>query len=132
MRFLIITLLLTLLTGCAQNPVTGKADFVMMSENQELAICRQADEQVKKQYPVYPSKTLQDYVNNVGQKIAEKSHRPDLPYHFTVLDSTEINAFAKLAQRSVPGKSAESYLRLINAHYPVGEPQAGEPIKIVG
>ena len=132
MRFLIITLLLTLLTGCAQNPVTGKADFVMMSENQELAICRQADEQVKKQYPVYPSKTPQDYVNNVRQKIAGKSHRPDLPHHFTALDSTAINVFANLAQRSVLWKSAESYLRLIQAHYPSGEPQAGALIKIVG
>ena len=90
----IITLLLSLLAGCAQNPVTGNADFVMMSENQELALGRQADEQVKKQYQIYPSKALQDYVNGVGQKIAQKSHRPDLQYHFMVLDSTEINAFA--------------------------------------
>lgn len=94
MRLIVITLLLTLLEGCAQNPVTGNTDFVMMSEGQELALGRQADEQVKKQYQVYPSKPLQDYVNAVGQKIARKSHRPDLQYHFTVLDSSEINAFA--------------------------------------
>ena len=94
LRFVIVTGLIILLSGCAQNPVTGGADFVMMSENQELALGRQADEQVKKQYAVYPSKALQDYVNGVGQKIALKSHRPNLQYHFTVLDSTEINAFA--------------------------------------
>lgn len=90
----LIVLLLTLLTGCALNPVTGKADFVMMSESQELSLGRQADEQVKKQYQVYPSKALQDYVDGVGQKLAKKSHRPELQYHFLVLDSTEINAFA--------------------------------------
>lgn len=94
MRALFITLLFSLLTGCALNPVTGHADFVMMSESQELALGRQADEQVKKQYQVYPSKALQDYVNGVGQKLAQKSHRPTLQYHFMVLDSTEINAFA--------------------------------------
>jgi len=94
MRALFITLLFSLLTGCALNPVTGHADFVMMSESQELALGRQADEQVKKQYQVYPSKALQDYVNGVGQKLAQKSHRPTLQYHFIVLDSTEINAFA--------------------------------------
>lgn len=92
--FFIITLLLGLLTGCAVNPVTGKPDFVMMTESQELALGRQADEQIKKQYQVYPSKALQDYVNNIGQKLAKKSHRPELHYHFMVLDSTEINAFA--------------------------------------
>lgn len=94
MRFLIISLFLSLLAGCAQNPVTGSNDFVMMSENQEIAIGRQNDEQVKKQYKVYGSKALQDYVNNVGQHIARQSHRPNLQYHFTVLDTPDINAFA--------------------------------------
>ncbi len=95
MRFLIVTLILSsLLAGCAQNPVTGSNDFVMMSENQEIAIGRQSDEQVKKQYKVYGSKALQDYVNSVGQRIARQSHRPNLTYHFTVLDTPDINAFA--------------------------------------
>lgn len=94
MRIVLFCLILFTLSGCAQNPVTGQADFVMMSENQELALGRQADAQVKKQYTVYPSKPLQDYVNRVGQKLAQQSHRPNLEYHFTVLDSPEINAFA--------------------------------------
>jgi predicted Zn-dependent protease len=94
MRFLILSCLLSLLAGCAQNPVTGSNDFVMMSESQEIAIGRQSDAQVKKQYRVYGSKPLQDYVNSVGQRIAKQSHRPDLEYHFTVLDTPDINAFA--------------------------------------
>ncbi len=94
MRFLIIGLLLAALSACAQNPVTGSNDFVMMSENQEIAIGRQNDAQVKKQYKVYGSKPLQDYVNSVGQRIAKQSHRPNLQYHFTVLDTPDINAFA--------------------------------------
>jgi predicted Zn-dependent protease len=94
MRFLILGLMLTLLAGCAQNPVTGSNDFVMMSESQEIAVGRQNDEQVKKQYRVYGSKALQDYVNSVGQRIARNSHRPNLQYHFTVLDTPDINAFA--------------------------------------
>ena len=94
MRTLIIALALAMLAGCAQNPVTGKSDFVMMSESQEVAVGRQADVQVKQQYKVYESKALQDYVNRVGQKLAKQSHRPDLSYHFTVLDSPEVNAFA--------------------------------------
>jgi predicted Zn-dependent protease len=94
MRFLMISLLLSILSGCAQNPVTGSNDFVMMSESQEVAIGRKNDEQIKKQYKVYGSKALQDYVNSVGQGIARHSHRPNLQYHFTVLDTPDINAFA--------------------------------------
>src|SRR3989304_7331174 len=89
-----VCLSLFILAGCAQNPVSGRNDFVMMSESQEMSVGRQADEQVKKEYKVYESKALQDYVNSVGQKLAKQSHRPDLQYHFTVLDSPEINAFA--------------------------------------
>ncbi|BBJ00403.1 hypothetical protein FGKAn22_20950 [Ferrigenium kumadai] len=94
MRFVITALALALLAGCAQNPVTGQNDFVMMSESQEVAEGRQADVQIKKQYKVYESKALQDYVNRVGQRLAKQSHRPNLQYHFTVLDTPEVNAFA--------------------------------------
>ncbi len=95
MRLLIIFLALSLLGGCAQNPVSGQTDFVMMSEEQEIAIGRQYNEQIiKKQYQVYESKALQDYVDRVGQTLAKKSHRPHLQYHFSVLDTPEINAFA--------------------------------------
>ncbi len=94
MRLYLFCLALILLSGCAQNPVTGQSDFVMMSESQEMALGRQEDEKIRKQYKVYDSLALQDYVNRVGQKIARQSHRPNLQYHFTVLDSTEINAFA--------------------------------------
>lgn len=80
--------------GCAVNPVTGQQEFVLMSEQQELATGRQANQQVLKQYQIYPDQQLQIYVNNVGQRLAEKSHRANLTYHFTVVDSTEINAFA--------------------------------------
>ncbi len=81
-------------TGCAQNPVSGQQDFVMMSESQEIAMGRSADADVRKQYRVYASPALQTYVNGIGQNVAKRSHRPNLRYHFTVLDSTEINAFA--------------------------------------
>jgi predicted Zn-dependent protease len=81
-------------SSCAQNPVTGGQDFVMMTEAQEVSMGRRVDAQVRQQYKVFPSRTLQDYVDSVGQKVATKSHRPNLKYHFTVVDSPEINAFA--------------------------------------
>lgn len=91
--FLIVITAL-MLGGCATNPVSGGKDFVMMSESQEIALGRSADVEVRKQYKVYANPGLQSYVNRVGQKIAEHSHRPNIHYRFTVLDSPEINAFA--------------------------------------
>ncbi|MBI5889778.1 MAG: M48 family metalloprotease [Nitrosomonadales bacterium] len=82
------------LGGCAVNPVSGKQDFVMMSEQQEIALGRASDVEVRKQYKVYANPALQSYVSRVGQKVATHSHRTNIRYTFTVLDSPEINAFA--------------------------------------
>lgn len=83
-----------LLGGCATNPVTGEQDLVLVSESQELALGQQAHQQTLQQYRVYNDAALQQYVDAVGQRLAAVSHRQDLRYTFTLLDSTEINAFA--------------------------------------
>ncbi len=85
---------LPLFAGCAVNPVTGKQNFTLMSEAEEMRTGRKADADVRKQYGVYNSATLQTYVNEVGQNLAKKSHRPQLNFQFAVVDSPQINAFA--------------------------------------
>ena len=44
--------------------------------------------------PLLDNPALQSYVNRVGRWIALQSERPDLPWHFGVLDDADINAFA--------------------------------------
>jgi predicted Zn-dependent protease len=85
---------LVLLGGCATNPVTGKADVVTMSAAQEVEIGRKMHPQVLQQYGRYADEELQSYVTEVGRRIVAVSHRPDLEFTFTVLDSEEVNAFA--------------------------------------
>jgi len=86
--------IIALLAGCARNPVTGATDFVLMSEDQELALGRQTSIQVAKQYRRYDDPALQRYVAAVGRRLAAHSHRSGLVYRFTVLDSPDVNAFA--------------------------------------
>ena len=52
------------------------------------------DPEIRKEYGVYDDAKLQAYVQRVGEKLAGLSHRPELFYRFTVLDSPEVNAFA--------------------------------------
>ena len=94
MKYLILFTALILVTGCSVNPVTGKQDFVLISETQEIQMGREYNSQVLKQFPVYQDEELQNYVQKIGESLAEKSHRPNLIYRFTVLDSPDINAFA--------------------------------------
>ncbi len=82
------------LTDCAHNPVTGDKDFVLMSEQQEIRMGAQAHQDVLREYPALDNPALQAYVNEIGQRLAGHSHRPDLQWHFTVVDSPDVNAFA--------------------------------------
>jgi predicted Zn-dependent protease len=96
-RLVAALLVLTLgagLSGCATNPVTGQQDFVLLSEDQEIALGRQEHPKILKQFGRYPDEKLQAYVQKVGERLAAKSHRPNLIFRFTVLDSPDVNAFA--------------------------------------
>ncbi|HKQ30186.1 MAG TPA: M48 family metalloprotease [Burkholderiales bacterium] len=82
------------LLSCAVNPVTGERNFVMMTEKEEIELGKKSDPQVRQQYSPYDNAALQAYVQQIGEKLAVKSHRANLIYRFTVLDSDEVNAFA--------------------------------------
>lgn len=94
LRVVLLLLGFGLLGGCAHNPATGRTDFVMMSEEQELALGRSYNQQILKENPRYADEKLQAYVQQVGDRVAKNSHRSNLIYHFTVVDSPDINAFA--------------------------------------
>ena len=98
MRLTLVPLALatTLFLGCStvKNPVTGLNERTVMNEAAEIAEGKKAHEQVLEEYNVYKNPELQAYVNDIGQRLAKHSHRSNIEWHFTVLDSPEINAFA--------------------------------------
>ena len=82
------------LSGCASNPVTGRPDLVFQSESGEIKRSKEVHPMIMQQFGgPYQDEKLQAYVNEVGQRTAKASHRPELEYHFMVLDSEDINAF---------------------------------------
>lgn len=93
----IILLVLAVLVGdaCTVNPATGERQFNVLSESQELQLGEEAAPQFIEEYGgEIPSPEIQEYVRQIGQQLAEQSERPDLPWDFTVVDSSTINAFA--------------------------------------
>lgn len=99
-----------LLSTCAKNPVTGKRQVVLISESQEIAMGQEADPQIIAQYGLYEDSLLQRFINEKGKAMAAISHRPNLTYHFRVVDSDILNAFA------VPGGYVY-FTRGIMAHF---------------
>jgi len=91
----LLTLVVSLgLSACATNPVTGKRDFVTISEVEEIRQGQRYHEVITTTYGIYDDPALQQYVDRIGQELAAKSHRAHLKFTFTVLDSPDINAFA--------------------------------------
>jgi predicted Zn-dependent protease len=83
-----------LVLSCIRNPATGERQFSLVSEGQEISMGQDAAKQVKETMPAYPDAQLQAYVSGIGMKIAKASERPNLPWSFTVLDDSTVNAFA--------------------------------------
>ena len=82
-------------TGCATNPVTGKSQFMLMSEKDEIAVDRQhAPKQISADYGVTQDRQLEDYIARTGKRLVPATHRPQMPYRFMVVNATYVNAYA--------------------------------------
>ncbi len=90
--FVVIIFLVS--NSCSVNPVSGKKEFLLMSEQQEIALGAESDPQIIAEFGLYDNSVFQDFITTRGKEIATVSHRPNLKYQFRVLDSPVVNAFA--------------------------------------
>jgi predicted Zn-dependent protease len=65
-----------------------------MDEKEEVSVGREVAGRMLGAAPLVADPALQAYVNRVGRWIASQTERPDLPWHFGVIDSPAVNAFA--------------------------------------
>jgi predicted Zn-dependent protease len=95
---LAVFLCLSLLAGCATNPVTGKSELMLVTEEQEIQMGKEL-------YPnamwgaeggggEYKDERLKAYLSDVVTRIHRSSHRPNLPVSFAVQNSSVPNAWA--------------------------------------
>lgn len=83
------------LLGCAANPVTGKSQLMLVSEDQEIEIDRQnSPYQFSTDYGSIQDKNLNNYINQTGKKISALTHRPHMPYSFRGVNAAYVNAYA--------------------------------------
>jgi len=80
------------------NPPTGTAEPTINwknpSKDEEIALGREITGNLLGAAPLVKDEALQKYVNSVGRWVASQSDRPDLPWHFGVIESDDLNAFA--------------------------------------
>jgi predicted Zn-dependent protease len=79
-------------TSCATNPATGKNQLMLVSEDQEIAMGRQADTAVIATIGLYPDAAWQSYIQQFGARLAATSERRNLPWTFRVVDEPAVGA----------------------------------------
>jgi len=90
----ILILIAAGVVACAVNPESGQHEPALLSEADELRLGQDSDIDIRNQFGVYGDKRLQAYVQQIGERLAARSHRPQLHYTFTILDTQDVNAFA--------------------------------------
>ncbi|HUF76890.1 MAG TPA: M48 family metalloprotease, partial [Longimicrobiales bacterium] len=78
----------------AVHPATGRREFSLVRESEEIQMGREADPQISASLGLVDDADLQAYVSGIGMRLAEVSERRNLPWSFKVVDDPIVNAFA--------------------------------------
>ena len=70
------------------------AAFSLISVEQEVAVGREAQQEVRTKVPELRDAEIAGYVSNIGRRLAAHAPGPSYPYSFTVADDRTANAFA--------------------------------------
>ena len=98
-----------LVAGCATNPVTGKSQLMLMSENQEISMDKKySPHQFSKDYGPVQDKALNRYLQQTGKKMAARTHRRDC---VVWSGRTHEHLLCPLLCRGVPNRHALLYVR---------------------
>lgn len=78
----------------AQEPTPARPLYNTFSDEEEMAVGRNAAAQTEKQLAILNDTLLESYIDHVGQKVSRASRRSQLEYHFRLVDTPSVNAFS--------------------------------------
>ncbi len=70
-----------------------------LTEEEEMKLAEDFHQELLKQMRLVEDRNVNNYINNLGQSLARRSQRPNIPWRFYVVDDKSINAFATLGGR---------------------------------
>jgi beta-barrel assembly-enhancing protease len=82
--------------GCAANPITGEDELMFNRDyRSDIKLGKEVAPQVEKELKGrIKDQQLQDYINEMGHRIARFSHNPDFDFNYVALNDKSINALA--------------------------------------
>jgi predicted Zn-dependent protease len=83
-----------LLVACQTVQQTGRSQFIIVSDAQELQLGQDAYKDTLQKSRVSTRSDWQAQLRRVGQRIAAAAERPEFQWEFNVIQGKEVNAFA--------------------------------------
>ncbi len=91
---LIFLVFMILTVSCAHTPYTERRQFILISEDEEIALGAEAYQEILGKSRLSRDSAIVDMVRRVGGRIARVSERPDYKWEFNVIENDEmVNAF---------------------------------------
>ena len=84
----------TLLRAVTAAAVAAGIAACEVSQDQEVSIGEQTAQDIRAQLPIIEDPYIASYIEELGDTIASRTSRSDLDWHFFVVNSHQINAFA--------------------------------------
>lgn len=102
-------------SGCHTVPITGRKQFLIMPEQQEISMGVAAYKEIMAEEKPSRNRANAELVDRVGKRIAAVAGRPDYQWEFNLIESEQMNAFA------LPGGKVAVYEGIL----PVCQSEAG-------
>ena len=96
-RYTVCPLLLLLVLGSCATRQPGdplSPGYNVFSKQQDVELGRQAAGEIRQQVDVVDDPELQQYIRELGARLAQQPQALDYPYEFTLINEGSINAFA--------------------------------------
>ena len=91
---LALMLAMGLVAGAAEAQTKISPGWNMFSPQQDVEIGAQSAAQAEQQLPIVRDSQVDNYINNIGQRLARNAGGPQFQYRFRVVNASDINAFA--------------------------------------
>lgn len=91
---LAVMMVMTLMAGVAEAQTKINPGWNMFSAQQDVEIGAQSAAEAERQLPILRDADVENYVNRIGQRLAQNAGGPQFQYRFRVVNASDINAFA--------------------------------------
>ena len=114
-RKILTVFFVVIIAACVTTPISNKSAFIMIPIRQEIALGKQAYNQILKEEKDSSDQKTTNLVKQIGLRLAKVSAMPNLDWEFHLIESEQQNAFA------LPGGKVAVYTGLL----PIAMNEAG-------